>query len=103
MSYTADGNVRAGFVKARRFHIAGAAALFGGVLTLLLAMHGGGTHGGGHHGAGFRVGWPLVVGAVLSFAGLSLMGLFWRCPSCKRNLEDKFNPPECPRCGVSFK
>lgn len=100
MSFTAGDNVRARFIKARRFHIAGSAALFVGALTLLLAVHGGGSHGGGHQGTSSLLGWPLVVGAALCFSGLALMFLFWNCPSCKRSLEDRYNPHECPKCGV---
>lgn len=100
MSFIADDTVRTRFIKARRLHIAGSIALFVGALTMLLAMHGGASHGGGHHGTSSLLGWPVVIGAVLSFSGLALMFLFWNCPSCKRSLEDKFNPHECPKCGV---
>jgi hypothetical protein len=46
--------------------------------------------------------WIFVVGAACCFGGIAFNIFFWRCPACKHNLENNYNPKKCPWCKVTL-
>ncbi len=81
------------FAKLRRLHLFSVVAVVLGVLIMLISQ----TVFSSSL-LRMRVNWCFISGAILGFGGIVFNIFFWRCPACKQNMENKYNPKKCPWC-----